>query len=424
MSIKILHVLASLDPSHGGVTQAVRTIVHGLADLGVHNEVVCLDAVDSPYLVGDMGVVHPMGPRQGPWAYNPRLIPWLAENLSGFDAVVLHGLWLFPGFALRKALQRVAKRKRFSGSLPKVFVMPHGMLDPYFQKAPDRRFKAWRNWVFWKIIEKKVVNEADGIFFTCEEERNLAKITFRPYQPKHEIVVGLGVEKPPVFTLSMEAAFLEKCPQLQNRTFLLFLSRIHEKKGVDLLIRSYATLMAKLSANKSSLAGEVLNKNTNLCKSKSKEDEPPVLIIAGPGLDSAFGLKVQALVADNPSLKGRIHFPGMLSGDEKWGAFYGCEAFVLPSHQENFGIAVVEALACGKPVLISNQINIWRELINANGGLVAPDTEQGTLELLESWNCLPREEKSVMRENALKAYIEHFAIVPNTHRIFQALQNL
>jgi glycosyltransferase involved in cell wall biosynthesis len=75
----------------------------------------------------------------------------------------------------------------------------------------------------------------------------------------------------------------------------------------------------------------------------------------------------------------------MLSGEAKWGAFYGCEVFVLPSHQENFGLAIVEALACSKPVLISNQVNIWREIQDFNAGIVADDTLEGTINLLGSW---------------------------------------
>jgi hypothetical protein len=80
-----------------------------------------------------------------------------------------------------------------------------------------------------------------------------------------------------------------------------------------------------------------------------------------------------------------VHAVDMLSGAAKWGALYGCEAFVLPSHQENFGIAVVEALACGKPVLISDQVNIWREIVEDGAGLVEGDTEEGVEKLLRNF---------------------------------------
>ena len=86
----------------------------------------------------------------------------------------------------------------------------------------------------------------------------------------------------------------------------------------------------------------------------------------------------------------------MLQGDAKWGAFYAAEVFALPSHQENFGIAVAEALACGTPVLISNKVNIWREIAEDGVGLVEEDDLAGTTRLLERWRALSTEERMEM----------------------------
>ncbi|WP_239692104.1 glycosyltransferase [Hymenobacter coccineus] len=112
----------------------------------------------------------------------------------------------------------------------------------------------------------------------------------------------------------------------------------------------------------------------------------------------------------------------MLTGAAKWGAFYGAAAFVLPSHQENFGIAVVEALACGKPVLISNQINIWREIEAAGAGFVADDTPAGTRSLLARWAQLPPEEQEAMSQRARASFERYFAVGPATDRLLAALQ--
>src|SRR5690606_34234799 len=152
---------------------------------------------------------------------------------------------------------------------PKYFVMPHGMLDPYFQKAEGRRLKAIRNWLYWKLIEHKVVNNADGLLFTCEEERLLAKQPFKPYRTKKEYVVGLGIDVPPIHHADMDKAFQDCCKSLENRPFLLFLSRIHEKKGVDLLVKAYETLASNATS------------------------ELPALVIAGPGLDSPYGKQIE-----------------------------------------------------------------------------------------------------------------------------------
>ncbi|WP_234795222.1 glycosyltransferase [Hymenobacter arizonensis] len=383
-----------MDPKLGGVSQAVRTTIAGLAELGIHNEVVSLDASGSPV---DPFPLHAVGPGYGPWSYSPKLLPWLLDNFARFDSVLLHGLWLYNGYALRKALHRFQAQQAAAGSeiipVPKLFVMPHGMLDPYFQRATGRKLKAWRNQLYWQLVEGAVVNEAAGVLFTCETERLLAREPFAPYRPHQELVVGLGVEPPPCDTPAMRVAFAAKCPALQNRPYLLFLSRIHDKKGVELLIQAYAHLRIHMAASTIPLTKPA-----------------PVLVIAGPGLETAYGQQMQRLAAELPEAS--VLFPGMLTGEAKWGAFYGCEAFVLPSHQENFGIAVVEALACSKPVLVSNQVNIWREIVAMNGGLAEDDTLPGTQRLLEGWCELAEHEKQVMSERAQATYRMHFAVGP------------
>jgi glycosyltransferase involved in cell wall biosynthesis len=114
----------------------------------------------------------------------------------------------------------------------------------------------------------------------------------------------------------------------------------------------------------------------------------------------------------------------MLSGDLKWGAFHAADAFVLPSHQENFGIAVAEALACGLPVLISNKVNIWREIEQDGGGLVAEDTLAGTRELLEQWVRLAPEQQERMRTSARDCFNQRFEIGRAAKSLYEALSRM
>jgi glycosyltransferase involved in cell wall biosynthesis len=399
----------------GGVCQAVRTIIAGLTDLGVHNEVVSLDPSDAPFLQNDPFAVHALGLGKGPWGYNPQLVPWLVEHLPRFDAVVVHGLWLFYGHAVRRAQRQLQARRTPGQALPKVFVMPHGMLDPYFQRAAGRRLKAIRNTLYWKLIEQQLLNNADALLFTCEEERRLAAEPFRPFRPRRTVVVGLGVEEPPQPQAAMQQALRAACPELQDEPYILFLSRIHEKKGVDLLLNAYEAASQRVPALAAVGAGVA-------------EEEPalvaklPRLLVVGPGLDTPYGQRMQALVAGSPVLREAVLFPGMLTGDAKWGAFHGCEAFILPSHQENFGIAVVEALACGKPVLISDQVNIWREIEAAGGGVVRPDTAAGTHELLAHWQQLSAAAKNDFQQQARQTFESEFAVRPAAVRFLQAIQ--
>ncbi len=111
------------------------------------------------------------------------------------------------------------------------FVMPHGMLDPWFQRDRSRRVKAVRNWFYWWLVERGVVNSADALLFTCQQELELARTTFGGYRPKREIVVGLGIEEPPAFEPKMQEAFAARCPDLNGRPYLLFMSACIRKRA-------------------------------------------------------------------------------------------------------------------------------------------------------------------------------------------------
>jgi glycosyltransferase involved in cell wall biosynthesis len=398
----ILHVIASMDPEKGGVSKAVRLIITGLEKHGIHSEVVTLDPPDNDFCSDDSFTVFTLGPQKTSWQYSKKLIPWLVDNFQNYDAVILHGLWLYNSYALGKVFSAAKKNPQSYGKgenkFPKFFVMPHGMLDPYFQKAARRKFKAIRNLAYWKLIERKTVNISDGLLFTCEQEKLLARHSFHPYSPKLEIIVGLGVEEPPPYTSAMQQAFSEKFDLPLNTPYLLFLGRVNEKKGVDILIDAYTKICNDISP-------DLISKERNIADTVNI----PALIIAGPELESPFGRKIKKIVWENNILKNKVFLLGMLSGDAKWGAFYGSDAFILPSHQENFGIAVVEAMACSKPVLISNQVNIWREIKESGGGLIENDTQHGIIKILQNWYASTDIEKKTMNLNARKCFENHFS---------------
>ena len=130
------------------------------------------------------------------------------------------------------------------------------------------------------------------------------------------------------------------------------------------------------------------------------------LILAGP---DQIGWE-RELRARAVSLGPRIIFPGMLEGDMKQGAFAAADAFILPSHQENFGISVAEALSFGLPVLISNRVNIWREIDSDGAGYVENDDLPGTTRLIERWFNTNEAERAAMREKARHCFQSRFEI--------------
>jgi glycosyltransferase involved in cell wall biosynthesis len=314
--------------------------------------------------------VHALGPSSSGYGYNGKLVPWLKENASRFDAVIVNGLWQYHSFGAWRALR--------NAGVP-YFVFTHGMLDPWFKRTYP--LKHLKKWIYWPLAEYRVLRDAQAVLFTSEEERLLARKSFWLYRA-NEHVIAYGTTPPPNDTAQLRERFLAANPELRGRRVLLFLSRIHVKKGCDLLIRALAGFAA---------AQPALH-----------------LVVAGP--DQTGWVEALQQLAHRLGVSDRVTWPGMLRGDMKWGAFYAAEAFILPSHQENFGIAVAEALGCGRPVLISDKVNIWREVQSHGAGIVASDTEEGTLKLLREWLSLTSDQRSTMGRNARALFEERFTV--------------
>lgn len=361
--MQILHIIGTLSPEAGGPSQAVRMILSH-REIGYRGEVVTLDDPAAPFLKTLDFPVHPLGPVSTTYGYTPKLVPWIQQNYHRFDGVVVHGLWQYGGRATRQAL---------AGRLP-YMVFTHGMLDPYFKRAS--RLKHLKKWLYWAPVEYRVLREAYRVLFTSEAERDLAEESFWLHRWTPH-VVPYGVNGPPTTVPDVLAEpFYEHCPEARGKRFLLYLGRIHRKKGCDLLIEAF---------------GKIAQKDPDLH-----------LVMAGP--DQQGWGKDLAQMATDAGIQNRVHWPGMLSGDAKWGAFFSCEAFVLPSHQENFGIAVAEALSCGKPVLLSDQVNIAPDIASDGAGLMEADSADGTLRLLQRWIATSAEERSQMSERAIECF--------------------
>lgn len=369
--MNILRIISSLNPRGGGPIEGARRIDTHLLQLGHRVEVVCLDAPVQPWHGNYPAQVHALGPAKLGYRYSPTLVPWLRSNHHRFDAVIVDGLWQYPSLAAWRAL---------AGTDTPYFVFTHGMLDPWFKR--NYPLKHLKKWLYWPWAEYRVLRDAKAVLFTCEEERHLARDSFWLYKA-NEVVTAFGTDSPPRDDDGQLAcAFRAAHPETQGKCLLLYLSRIHEKKGCDLLIHAFAQVAA---------AAPSLH-----------------LVMAGPDQTGLVAtLKQQA---HDLGIANRITWPGMLQGDAKWGAFHAADVFCLPSHQENFGIVVAEALGCGKPVLISDKVNIWREIEADGAGIVRPDTVEGTIDTLRTWLVLSSEAKNRMRETGRQCFENRYRI--------------
>lgn len=369
--MRTLHIIGTLNPASGGPAAAVSMLIE-YSRSGQTSEAVTLDDPASPFLERLAYPVTALGPTRTKFGYSHRLVPWLRNNADRFDAIIVHGLWQYCGFAAWRA---------FSGKKP-YFVFVHGMLDPYFKRAfPVKHLKKW---AYWIAAEYWVLRGALNVLFTCAEEDRLARESFWLHRWS-SVIVPYGARTPDVDLAQSATDFCERFPNLQGRRYLLFLGRIDRKKGCDLLIDAFI--------------------------STASIDPQLDLVMAGPD-ETRWRPQLEERVR-KAGLGDRVHWTGMLGGTQKWGAFAACEAFILPSHQENFGIAVAEALSCGTPVLLSDKVNIAPEILADGAGLVSADTVQGTTDLLLRWMRMPQDQREIMAANAIACFHSRFDMKAN-----------
>lgn len=376
--VAILHLVDSLHPNKGGPIECIYQTGIGLQSRGHRVEVVCFDRPTSSWLRDAPIPVHAIGPSYLRYAFCPRLLPWLDRYANDYDFLIVNGLWQFYGLGAWLHYRKVGKP---------FYVYAHGHLDPWTKKAYP--WKHLKKSVYWHLIEKRIARDARGFLFTSPEEARLAQSYFRSF-PGRSVVVGNGIAAPPVPTTEAPGIFA-RYPEIVGKRIVLFVGRLHPKKGVDLLIRAFAEFCCN--------------------------DPRLHLLLVGPNEEDHMR-SLTALV-ETMAMGERVTFAGRLGGNDKWQAFRVSEVFVLPSHQENFGIAVVEALASGIPVIVSDKVNIWRELRDDGAGFVCYTTAESVLAAMQAWDGLSEDRKTRMREDAKRTFERRFRLDATVRRLEQ-----
>jgi glycosyltransferase involved in cell wall biosynthesis len=382
--MKILRVISSVNPANGGPINGLTNSSKILVDAGHEVHVISLDNKNAMWVKDFQFPLFCFEGSVGKYRYNYEFYKWLIQNVSDYDAVIVHGIWQYHSYAAYLACT--------SKNIPYV-VFSHGMLDPWFNKIS--KIKALKKRIYWNVFERKVINNASFVLFTSEEEKLLARNSFSQYSPK-ERVVAYGSSLPTVNKYKVEEEFLSAHPDLKGRKYILFLSRVAPKKGLELIIES-------------------------IHKSKLDADKY-IIVIAGPdsdGYQKKLMNRISVLGLDN-----FFYWTGMLKGNQKWGAFYGADAFILPSHQENFGIVVSEALSTGTPVLISNKVNIWNEILKYSAGFVEEDSVDGVVSLINKWLTLDSKAVELIEANAKACYDACFSIDAAAKDLYLVLDDI
>ena len=376
--MRVLEIIGSVDPRHGGAIEGLLRLSSVRERRGFKTHIASLDGPEAPWVINCPVKTFALGSREpnlsGPawqrYGYTPRFVAWLREHATDYDIVVVNGIWNYSSLAARRVLP--------ASAVPYV-VFPHGMLDPWFRASYPLKHIAKQ--MLWLMSEGPLLAKAGAVLFTTETEMVRAQNAFWPYRARG-VVVGYGTADIAGDPVVQRASFRRALPALADRPYLLFLGRIHQKKGCDILVDAFARVAS---------------------------DHPELdLVIAGPDLSGLrAGLELTAQAA---GIATRVHWPGTLSGDMKWGALRGCKALVLPSHQENFGVVVAEALAAGRPVLLSDRVNIWQEVTAAGAGMVSPVDIDATSRMLGDFLSLSADATDQMGRAARACFLARFEV--------------
>lgn len=389
--LRILHVIHSVDPLKGGTTEAVRSLAGHCQKLGHPSTTVTLDSPSVPWREAWHSPLKFAGPGRTHYGWSPRLAEELRGELPNTDLVVIHGLWQHHAPAARRACR--------AHGVPYV-VCPHGMLDPWsLRQHPVKRLLKSVN---WSVITRPVLREAAAICFTTEAEMSAAVPRLRGIGAK-QCVVPLGVEGPVLEVTSLAQAWRMHHPELTGRRVLLFLGRLHPKKGPDLLIEGFASW-----SRQNPEAARDLH-----------------LRLVGPAHSPQYLAELQALALGAGLRVGEdLSFVGMMTGEAKWQELATAEVLILPSHQENFGLVVGEALACSVPVLLSDKVNTSSWITRAAAGFSAPPSVEGVVDLLTQWTSLDPGQQSAMRLRARTLYESSFSPAIAAQTFANAMQEL
>ncbi len=340
--MRVLQVINSVDAVDGGPVEIALQLCSSLKVLGDEPELLVARCPQRAALERVGGVaLHWPGPAIGRYSYSRAAQRWLRENMARFDAVVIHGVWQHGALCAAAA----ARRHRVP-----YFVFPHGALDEGLPAIyPVRHLKKV---VYWHLAARSSLERAAGICFTGEQERDRA-VAFRGRWKA--IVVGGGIELPRLAAGEGVASLFSRFPALEGRRVVLYMGRLVALKGVDMLIRAFA---------------------------RARRAAPQCcLLIAGRGARRYEGQIVEVVRASG--CKDSVILAGALEGGEKWAALEQAELFVLPSHRESFGVAVVEALAVGTPVLVSRCVGVAPIVERCGAGIVCADDEDDLARALE-----------------------------------------
>ena len=364
--LKILRIIGSLDPKFGGPSRGVLESSKQLVKEGFKVDIVTCDKENKKITkLKNIKIINLGSYIGNTYRFSLKLYFWLVKYRDNYDYFIIHGIWQFITLVARLVLKG------------KYLVFVHGQLDPFFK---INFFKRIKKQIYWYLVEKRNLLNSTSILLTSTGEKKSLNKTFVNTEGIKKNIVKYGIFKQKINRGKVLKQFYSQFPLLKHNNFYLFLGRFHEKKGCDIVIKSVNKLKNKFS-----------NK----------------ILFIGPMTDSRYEVYIKRLVKKY-NLQEKILFSNALYGDSKWGAILASKGMVLASHGENFGISLVESLSLGKPVLTTYKVNIARDILKYNAGLISKDTISNFSKILIKFDKLNKKELMKISNNALNCFKNNF----------------
>ena len=325
--MKILHVIRNLAVATGGPVTALCGLAEAQAELG-HDVLIVATEAAGVTVEPKSVCCHVVTKWPGTWSWTPALRGLLNRQVPAADILHLHMVWDYPVWTAARAAMRHGKP---------FILRPCGQLDSWSLSQRGLRKRAYLRFCGTQL------HQAAAIHFTSEGERHGARHIASGVP---SFVIPIGIAEAAYSNLPPRNTFAARFPQLAGRRIVLYLGRLHPKKQPDLLITAFAQVAPDVDGLH--------------------------LVLAGPG-NSGYISDLQSRVK-NMGIAARTTFTGPLIGPAVTEAYRSADVFVLPSLQENFGIAIVEAMAASCPVLVSNCVDLAAKINGAKAGLTSPCT--------------------------------------------------
>jgi glycosyltransferase involved in cell wall biosynthesis len=374
---KILRIIRSLSGEMGGPVQG---LIHSTNDL-VQNDI-GVDILTSELPIKKIKNKNIRIFKFGSFSffgliiYNIKIFFWIFKNRKNYKHTIIHGIWEFKNLICRFLI------KDYS-----VFV--HGSL--HISELQKGFIKNIKKKFYWNLIEKKNLIKAKYVILTSKREKKYFRKTFVNTSNIKIKNINYGIRKIAINKDIVLNKFFKKFPLFKNKEFYIYVGRIHPEKGCEIMI-------------------------TAMLQSKHN------LLIMGSFSSKNYEQKLKKLI--NEKKIKNVIFSKAEYTDIKWGALLASKAFISSTHGENFGISIVESMSQAKPIITTNKVNIYQEILNYKAGLITSNKSKNFTLLLKNFEKFSKKKIINMGNNSLKCFDENFNLETSENSLTQLIKKL